>query len=94
MSSTAPGNGFAPDLEAVTERARETNERLTEVGRKITTAYLDGVEKYFDSFADFERKLGRQSQVEAVAAMLDTHAQLTQDVAKAGVGAARELITA
>jgi hypothetical protein len=94
MATASVKNSFVPDLEAATERARETNDRLTEVGRKVTNAYLDGVEKYATSFADFERKLGKQSQVEAVAGMLDTHAQLTEDVVKAGVSAARELVTA
>jgi hypothetical protein len=94
MATTTTKNSFVPDLEAATERARETSDRLTEVGRKVTNAYLDGVEKYTESFADFERKLGKQTHVDTVAAMLDTHAQLTEEVVKASVAAARELITA
>jgi len=82
-----------PDFEAATERAREANDRLAEVGRKLTNAYLDGVEKYATRVAQFERKLGEQYQVEAVASLFDTHAKLTEDVAKATVSAARELIT-
>ena len=94
MATANTKNSFVPDFEAATERARETNDRLTEVGRKVTNAYLDGVEKYAESFADFERKLGKQSHVEAVSSMFETHAQLTEEVVKAGVSAARELITA
>lgn len=94
MATASTKNSFVPDLEAATERARETNERLTEVGRKMTNAYLDGVEKYVESFADFERKLGKQTHVDAVATIFDTHAQLTEEVVKASVTAARELITA
>jgi hypothetical protein len=94
MAATASKNSFVPDLEAATERARETNDRLTEVGRKMTTAYLDGIEKYAESVADLERKLGKQSNVEALASMFDTHAEFTEGVVKAGVSAARELITA
>jgi hypothetical protein len=93
-TANAKNSSFIPDLEAAPERARETNERLTEAGRKLTSAYLDGVEKYAESFADFERKLGQQTHVEAVSSMFDTHAQLTEDVVRAGVSAARELITA
>ena len=92
MATANTKSSFVPDLEAATERARETNDRLTEVGRKVTNAYLDGVEKYTEGFAEFERKLGQQTHVEAVASMLDTHAQLTEEVVKAGVSAARELI--
>jgi hypothetical protein len=94
MATANTRNNVFPDLEAATERARETNDRLAEVGRKVTSAYLDGVEKYAESFADFERKLGKQTHVDAVAGIFDTHAQLTEEVVKAGVSAARELITA
>jgi hypothetical protein len=81
-----------PDLEAVTERAREANERFAEAGRKVTTAYLDGVEKYVSGLAQFERKVAEQTQVEAIAGLLQTHAKLTEDVVKASVSAARDLI--
>jgi len=94
MATAFPKNSFVPDLEAATERVRETNDRLTEVGRKVTNAYLDGMEKYAESFAEFERQLGKQSNVDTVATMLDTHAQLTEQAVKAGVSAARELIAA
>jgi|HubBroStandDraft_2_1064218.scaffolds.fasta_scaffold1545033_1 hypothetical protein len=94
MATANTKNTFVPDLEAATERARETSDRLTEVGRKVTNSYLDSVEKYVESVAEFERKLGQQTHVEAFATMFDTHAQLTEEVVKAGVSAARELITA
>lgn len=83
---------FVPDLEIATDRVRETNNRLIEVGRKVTSAYLDGVEKYSAEFAQSERKIAEQSQVEAVAGLLDAHAKLTEDVVKASVSMARELI--
>jgi hypothetical protein len=93
MAATAnKSRTFVPDLEAATERARETNDRMTDAGRKVTSAYLDGVEKYIAEVARFERKLGEQSKVEAVASLLDAHAQLTEDVVTASVSAARELI--
>jgi hypothetical protein len=85
---------FTPDLEAATERAREANERFAEVSRKVTAAYLDGIEKYVADFVKFERKLGEQTKVDAVASLLRTHAQLAEDVAKASVSAARELVAA
>jgi hypothetical protein len=80
-------NPFMPDLEDATERAREAS-------RKVTAAYLDGVEKYVADFAKFERKFGEQTKVDAVASLFSTHAQLTEDLALAGVSAARELIAA
>ena len=86
-------NSAVPDFKAATERAREANERLAEVGRNVSIAYLDGVEKYVVGLTRFERKIGEGSQVTGVASLFDTHATLTEDVAKATVSAARELIT-
>jgi hypothetical protein len=90
-ATTTKSRTFVPDLDAATERAREANDRLTDAGRKVTSAYLDGVEKYVADFAQFERKLGEQSHVEAVANLLNTHAKLTEDMVTASVSAAREL---
>jgi hypothetical protein len=93
-TSSTKSRTFVPDVEAATERAREANDRLVDVGRKVSSAYLDGVETYVAGLARFERTIGEQSQVESVASLLGTHAQVTEDVAKASVSAARELITA
>ena len=87
-------NPAVPDFEAATERARETNDRLFEAGRKVSSAYLDGVEKYVNDVAQFERKIAKQSQVDAVASLLGAHADLTEEFTKVSVSAARELITA
>jgi hypothetical protein len=85
---------FLPDLEAVNERVREANERFAEAGRKVTSAYLDGFERYITGVAQFERRLGEQTQLEPLASFLSAHAQMTEDVTKASVSAARELVAA
>ena len=87
-------SNFAPDIEAAVERAREANDRFVEVGRKVSSAYLNSVEHYFVGVAKFERKLGEQSNVEAITSLLDSHAKLTEDVARTSISATRELITA
>jgi hypothetical protein len=95
MAATATkSSNSTPDLKAATERAREANDRLAEVSRKVTTAYLDGIEKYVAEFAKFERKLGEQTKFDAATSVLNTHAKLTEDVTKASVSAARQLIAA
>jgi len=83
-----------PDLDAATERVREANDRITDAGRKVTAAYLDGVERYVAGLADTERKLARQTQFESVGELLKAHANVTEEVVKASVGATRELIRA
>lgn len=82
------------DFEAATERAREANERLLGAGRKVSTAYLDGVENYIAGLARFERKVAEQSQVDAVSGLLGAHADVTEEITQVSVSAVRELITA
>jgi|GEM_PF-3087087 len=91
-TSTSKKSTFIPDLEAATERALEANERFVEASRKFTGAYLDGVEKYVSGLAQFERKLGEQSRIDVVNDLLSAHAQMTEDLTKAGLRATRELI--
>jgi hypothetical protein len=91
-TSTKQQNNLYPDIEAATERVREANERFAQAGRKVTSAYLDGIEKYVGGLTQFERKLGAQSQVDAVTSLFNAHAKLTDDVTTATVSAARELI--
>jgi uncharacterized protein YicC (UPF0701 family) len=94
MATSTKTNTAAPDFEAAAERVREANDRFAEVSRQVTTAYLDGVEKYVSGIAQFERKFGTQTRLDAVAALLTTHADLTEEFTKVSVSAARELITA
>jgi hypothetical protein len=93
-ASTTNRTTFIPDFEAATQRAVQANERFADAGRKAVAVYLDGVEKYVGGVTQFERKLAGQSQVDAVTELLTAHAQLTEDLSKAGVKAARELIAA
>ena len=44
-TSTKP-NTALPDFEAATERAREANERLLDAGHRVSSGYLDAVEKH------------------------------------------------
>jgi transposase len=94
MSATTTRNDPTSDFDAATERVREANDRLTEAGRKVTTAYLDGVERYVVGLAEAERKLAREAQFAAVGDLLKAHATVTEEVVRAGVAATRELIRA
>ncbi len=84
----------APDLDAAAERIRETNDRVARTSRKLTAVYLDSVEKYTARVVDAERKLGERVRVDRVGTLLSAHADLTDDLVKAGVSATRELIPA
>ena len=83
-----------PDFESAAEQARETGDKFVEAGRKVTNAYLDGVEKYVHGIAQFQRKLGEQSKLEPLSGILTAQAKLAEDLTSASVTAARELIAA
>jgi hypothetical protein len=93
-ATSTKSRNFIPDLDAASEQLRESNDRMTAVGRKFTAAYLDGVERYVEGLVKAERKFGEQSQVELVSSLLNAHASLTEDVVKASVSVTRELIAA
>ncbi len=86
--------GLYPDFETVAEQAREAGDKLVESSRKLTGAYLDGVEKYVGGMAQFQRKLAEQIKLEPFTGMLHAQAKLAEDMTTAGVAAARELIAA
>ena len=83
-----------PDFEAANEQIREAGDRFVAAGRKVTVAYLDGVERYVAGITKAERKIGEQSQIDAFGQLLNAHATLTEDVAKASISATRDLISA
>ena len=83
-----------PDFETATEQARGAGDKLVEAGRKVTNAYLDGLEKYVHGVAQFQRRLGEQSKLEPFSGVLTAQAKLAEDLTSASVTAARELIAA
>ena len=93
-ATTTKSRTFVPDLDAATERAREANDRLAEAGRKVTTAYLDGVEKYVAGFRPV-RAQGRRADPGRGRRQPPPHPrEADRGVVKASVSAARELIAA
>jgi hypothetical protein len=53
-SASNKNRTFVPDLEAATQRGREASERLLEADRKVSTADVDGLEKYVAGIARCE----------------------------------------
>jgi hypothetical protein len=57
-----------PAFGAAIRRGCEANDRLAEVGRRVTASYLDDVEQYGAGVAQFERAVGEQSYLEQLPA--------------------------
>jgi hypothetical protein len=93
-TASTKNRAFAPDLDTAAESVRAANDRIVEAGRKVTNAYLDGVEKYGVEYVQAGRKLAPQAQGETFASLFDAHATMSEDVITATISAARALIAA
>jgi hypothetical protein len=85
--STANGN-----VEAAADRIREVNERIIESSKKAGNVYLDLYEKTLNSIADYQEKVGKQTEVEWVTTVANAQANFTRELATAYTSAARSLI--
>ena len=79
-------------VEAATERIRELNERILESSKKAGKVYLDIYEKTLNSIADYQEKVGEQSQVEWITTIANAQARFTRDLAGAYSAATRSLL--
>jgi hypothetical protein len=94
MATNTKQDNVYPDFETAAEQTREAGDKLIEASRKVTNAYLDGVEKYVHGVAQFQRRLGEQSKLEPFSGVLSAQAKLAEDLTSASVTAARDLIAA
>jgi hypothetical protein len=75
-----------------TNQLEDLNERYATAARKAGNLYLDNVEKAVEGAVDFQKKLGAASRIEGVQSLVDAQAEIGADVAKAYIGATRELL--
>ena len=92
MTQTKTRDSATDNFEQAADRLRDLNERIIESGRKAGNTYLDVYEKTLNSIADYQEKVGEQSQVEWVKTITDAQANFTRDLAGAYTSAARTLL--
>jgi hypothetical protein len=98
QSTTSSGstNGNAKTnantADAAADRIRDLNERIIESSKKAGSTYLDIYEKTLNSIADYQEKVGEQSQVDWVSTIANAQAKFTRDLAGAYSSAARSLL--
>jgi hypothetical protein len=80
------------NVEAAADRIREVNERIIESSKKAGNVYLDLYEKTLNSIADYQEKVGEQTEVEWVTTVANAQANFTRELATAYTSAARSLI--
>jgi hypothetical protein len=74
------------------EQALEIGEKLQEMNKKITLACLNACELAALAVADCQEKIAATSDLELVKAMGGARVELTREVTKAYVSAAREIV--
>jgi hypothetical protein len=80
------------DLEQVSERVREYNDKAVGAGKKLTGTYVDSYERLVLSLADAEQKAGESTNIEWLATAASAHAGMTREITKAYASAAREFL--
>jgi hypothetical protein len=85
-------NTASDNAEAAADRVREVNERIIESSKKAGNVYLDLYEKTLNSIADYQDKVGEQSQVEWVTTIANAQANFTRELATAYTSAARSVL--
>jgi hypothetical protein len=80
------------NVEAAAERIRELNERIVESGKKAGKVYLDLYEKTLHSIADYQEKVGKESQMDWVTTIANAQANFTRELADAYTSSARQLL--
>jgi hypothetical protein len=100
-SSTANANKRAANAnaraatdtaDAAADRIRDLNERIIASSKKAGSTYLDIYEKTLNSIADYQEKIGEQSQVDWITTIANAQASFTRDLAGAYSSAARSLL--
>jgi hypothetical protein len=75
-----------------TERIRDLNERILESSRKAGNTYVDIYEKTLNSIADYQEKIGEQSQVDWLTTLANAQADFTRQLTNAYTSAARSVL--
>lgn len=85
-------SAMMPDVEAVTERIRQLNEKMIEATKQGGNLSLDAYERTLSSLVDFEQKTADASQLDFVSALAQAHATFLSDVSSAFTNAARDTL--
>ena len=80
------------NVDAAAERVRELNERIIESSKKAGNVYLDMYEKTLHSIADYQEKVGKQSDVEWLGTIANAQADFTRQLADAYTSSARSML--
>ena len=80
------------DLEQVSERVREYNDKAVDASKKLSGTIVDSYEKYVLAFADAGQRAGEATNNEWFSTAASAQAGMTREVTKAYASAVRDLL--
>jgi hypothetical protein len=80
------------DIDQATQRIRDLNEQVLELGRKAGTGFLDAYEKNLETFAGYQDKVADQTKVDWIANIARAQANFTRDISRVYTSTARDLL--
>ena len=80
------------NFEAAADRVRDLNERVIESSKKAGNVYLDMYERTLHSIADYQEKVGKDSNLDWVKTVTDAQANFTRELTDAYTSSARTML--
>ena len=80
------------EVEQVSERVREYNDKAVDAGKRLSGTFVDTYEKYALTLADAGQKAGEATNVDWISTAASAQAGVTRELSKAYASAAREFL--
>ncbi len=80
------------ETEQASERIRELNEQVLDLGRKAGVGFLGAYEQNLQTFADYQDKVADQTKIDWVANVARAQANFTREITRVYTSTARDLL--
>jgi hypothetical protein len=78
--------------EQATQRIRDLNEQVLDLGRKAGTGFLEAYEKNLQTIADYQDKVADQTKVDWIAGIARAQANFTREISRVSTSTARDVL--
>lgn len=81
-----------PSLDEAAHKAADISDKLVAGSKKISKLYLDSCDTAVAGFVAFEKQLAAQTPNDVVKSLINSHAEVTRELAKTYTTIARETL--
>ena len=82
----------APSLNEAAQKAADVSDKLVAGSKKISKLYLDSYDTAVAGFVEFEKQFAAQVPNDVVKSLINSHAEVTGEIAKTYTSVARETL--